>query len=358
MTHDAAPSDNLDAPLDWEALARYVAGESSSSERERIKRHLAEHPGDAGVVAALGNAMRILSLREAPEIDVESALERVVVRRDAPEVTPLSIAAQKSRAWRSRGTIGSGWRIASALATAAILVFTVRAVLMRNGGERIQSAPAAPRTYATAVGQRDSLRLPDGGHVVLGPASRLTIGSGFGERVRDVELHGEAYFDIVHDTTRPFVVRVASATIRDVGTSFAVQENGGSVRVVVTSGSVLLQSNDAPAGKNVLGAGDVGTIGADGRIVTAHDTATTPYLSWMRGSLDFRNAPLGDVGNDLQRWYGIVLRVDDSTLARKHLTASFHGDPIDRVLRVIGLDFGASVELRGDTAVLRSTRPR
>jgi transmembrane sensor len=256
--------------------------------------------------------------------------------------------------------MGISWRIPSALAAAAVLVFAARALLQRNGrqGSSGPSPVSAPQTFATAVGQRDSLRLPDGGRVVLGPASRLTIARGFGAALREVELHGEAYFDVVHDTTRPFVVRVGAATIRDVGTSFAVHQDSARVRVVVTSGSVLLRVADDTARQEMLAAGDVGTLEPDGRLVAAHDVPTTPYLSWLQGRLDFRNAPLAEVSNDLQRWYGVVLRVDDSTLARKHVKANFSGDPIERVLRVLSLELGADVELHGDTAVLRAARPQ
>jgi transmembrane sensor len=358
MTHDAPRPDSPDLPLDWEALARFLAGESPVPERERIERYLSAHANDAEMLAALDDAMRILSLREAEEIDVESALRTVTARRDAAEATVIPIAAQQSGTARRRGTIGFGWRIASGLAAAAVLVFAARAVHQRGVGTRARSVVGVGRTYATAIGQRDSVRLPDGGHVILGPASRLTIAPGFGAGVREVQLHGEAYFDVVHDTTRPFVVRLASASVRDVGTSFAVHEDSARVRVVVTSGSVLLRSTMDSARQEVLAAGDVGMLEPDGRLVTTHGVPTTPYLSWMQGSLVFRDAPLTEVSTDLRRWYGVVLQVNDSTLARRHLTMTFNGDPIDRVLRVIGLGLGATVELHGDTAVLRAARPQ
>jgi transmembrane sensor len=357
MTHDAARPDGTDAPPDWEALARYLAGESPTSERERIERYLSAHPRDAEMLARLDDAMGILGLQESAEVDVESALQRVAARRDVPERAPMAVSAAR-RARAQRGTIRMPWRIPSALAAAAILVFAARALLQRNASRRAESAIAAPRNYATVVGGRDSVRLPDGGKVILGPASRLTIAPGFGTGMREVELHGEAYFDVVHDTTRPFVVRAGTATIRDVGTSFAVREDSARVRVVVTSGSVLLRSTADSVRREILAAGDVGTLEADGRLLRRHDVPTTPYLSWMQGRLEYEDASLSEVSNDLQRWYGIVLRTDDSTLARKHLRLTINGDPIDRVLRVIGLELGANVALHGDTAVLRPTHPQ
>ena len=358
MTHDAARSDKIETPIDWEVLARYLAGESPAPERERVERYLSSRPGDAEVLSALDDAMRVLASKEAHAVDVEAALQRVTARREGPEEPAVPISSPHLLPRGVQRTRGGSWRITSILATAAVLVFAARAVLQHSVRPGSELAAAAGKTFATAVGKTESVRLPDGGRVVLGPASRLTIVAGYGARAREVELHGEAYFDVVHDTTRPFAVRVATATVRDVGTTFGVREDGSRVRVVVTSGSVLLRADSAGPHEDVLHAGDVGVVEADGRVSATRDVPTESYLSWMRGTLDYHDAPLSEVSSDLRRWYGIVLRVDDSTLARRHLRATFNGDPIDRVLRVISLDLGADVELHGDTAVLRPRRPQ
>jgi transmembrane sensor len=59
------------------------------------------------------------------------------------------------------------------------------------------------------------------------------------------------------------------------------------------------------------------------------------------------------VAADLRRWYGVELRVTDTALLRRHVSATFVGDSADRVLDVIALALGARVERRGDTAYLR-----
>jgi transmembrane sensor len=85
--------------------------------------------------------------------------------------------------------------------------------------------------------------------------------------------------------------------------------------------------------------------------------ATDDDVSWLRGRLVYRDAPLAHVRADLRRWYGLELVLADSALAARHLTASFAGEPPDEVLRVIGLALGAAIERRGDTAVVRPRRP-
>jgi transmembrane sensor len=364
MKNTPPAPDDSNAPDQWEALARYLAGESSPDEAERIARWLRESPADAELLVALDNAMSGLALREIPNVDVEAALRRVTARRD--EIAkPLNSKIRRSPIVRRLPrTTASPWRVVTLLAAAAVIILAARAVLLRRNGASTTppfstAGAGAAHTYATAIGKRDSVRLPDGGRVVLGPASRLVVAAGYGEKVREVELHGEAYFDVVHDPTRPFVVRAGTTSIRDVGTAFAVRnDSGAGVRVIVTSGSVLLRSAAArDSAGALLAAGDVGVVEADGRVTTTRGASTAPYLAWMRDSLVLREAPISEVSGDLRRWYGVSLRVDDSALSRRHLTMTVAGDPIDRVLRMIGLQLGADVERRGDSAIVRpSTR--
>jgi transmembrane sensor len=361
MLNDSRNTDRPDDPIDWESLARYLAGESSAPEAARIQQWLAEHKADAELLTAIDNAMSGLALHDISDVDVESALMRVAARRDAPpsasDVSSRAPVRDISSARRSR----FGWRVGGLVAAAAVIVLAARVVLDRNGsGGAPMSQPRSDRaqTFASRVGQLDSVRLSDGARVILGPASQLVVAAGYGQGSREVELHGEAYFDVVHDSTRPFVIRAADATIRDIGTSFAVRSDSGArVQVVVTSGSIALAPTSSSDRGAVLAAGDVGTLQADGHVAIRHDATTASYLAWMQDSLVFRDAPLGEVSSGLRRWYGVVLRVPDSSLAGRHLTMTFSHDSIENVLRVIGLGLGAEVERHGDTAIVRpSTR--
>jgi len=358
MKNTPTTPDQPNAPYDWEALARYLSGESSATETERIARWLEGHPSDAELVAALDKAMASIGLRDATDVDVESALQRVTARRDEPITRRERETGRTLTARRIPQTTVSPWRMITLLAAAAMIIFAARAVLQRK--ESASSPPLASgdssRMFVTGVGKRDSVRLPDGGRVVLSPASRLIVATSYGQPQREVELHGEAYFDVVHDTTRPFVVHVGTATIRDIGTSFAVRNDSGSrVQIVVTSGSVSVRSSVSKDSGAVLAAGDVGVVQSDGRVRAQHEASTAQYLAWMRDSLVFREAPISEVSSGLRRWYGVSLRVDDTSLARRHLTMTFAGDSLARVLRVIGLQLGADVERKGDSAIVRSS---
>ena len=325
---------------EWEAVARVLAGESPDDETRRVRRWLDARPADAAFVAAVA---RLAPPASAPatDVDVEAALRRVHDRLDATDVRPL----------RPRGTPAHRrWpAVLPALAAAAVLL--VAALVWRGA----RTVDAEVRTVATAVGQRDSLHLSDGSRVVLGPGSRLAVAAGFGDERREVELRGEAFFEVVHDDARPFVVRAGGATVRDVGTAFTVRSaDAGDVRVAVTEGVVLLGAASAgEAGGVRLEAGDRGVLRPGAPPEVARGAVTEDDLAWTRGRLVFRDASLGEVAAALRRWYGVELRVEDGTLADRHLTADFAGEPVGRVLEVLGLALGATVERRGDAVTLR-----
>lgn len=332
---------------DWEALARFLAGESPPPEADAVRAWLAEDPGRQDVLGALDAAMDRTAAPPPAGLDVEAALASVHRRMDAPAApfrrpVPPSVAAPR-------------WR-APALRAAAALLLVLGAFFawqsVRGG------APAVRMAYATGVGERDSVQLPDGTRVLLGPASRLTLADGYGGRTRDVTLRGEALFDVPHDDARPFTVHAGGARVRDIGTAFSVEaDSGGGVRVVVTEGAVALRpGGEDGAAEVVLRRGERGVL-PEGGTRARRGAATDEDLAWTRGELVFRDATLTDVAAELRRWYGVELRPGDAAVAGRRLTASFDGEDAEQVLKVIALALGAEMTLRGDTAVLRAAPP-
>jgi transmembrane sensor len=173
-------------------------------------------------------------------------------------------------------------------------------------------------------------------------------------RERVVSLKGDGYFNVVHDRSHPFTVRAGSTTVRDVGTAFSVQSNeNGVVTIVVDSGIVEIGSSRDSAVKGTrLGAKDRATVTNTGVVLVERAGQSADDLAWVQGRLVFRDTPLVQVGAELYRWYGVRLRVADSSLANLHLTASFSGEPIDKVLNIIALSLGARVERQGNIAIL------
>ncbi|MDB4917801.1 MAG: FecR protein [Gemmatimonadetes bacterium] len=329
---------------DWDAIAAYVAGEGTPEERAAMRRVLDANPEHAALLLALDDAVRLPEPAASTSAEVEAALSAVrarrelgVIRGDAPRrpsVMPISRGRPR-------------WRGMPLRAAAAILVVAGVGLIWRASNSSQTPGRIVQKQYASAVGALDSLTLPDGTRVLLGPGSELTIGDQFGVDTRDVQLKGEARFDVVHDASHPFVVHTAMAAFRDIGTVFSVHSDAADgSRVVVTEGAVAVESKGVRAA--TLKAGDRATVASDGGVRVEQSSATNDDMAWTAGRLVFNDASVAQVAADLRRWYGIELTID-SVLASKTVNATFDRGGADGVGKVLAAVLGGSLEQSGSS---------
>ena len=349
MTRNASPptEDGSASAPDWEAIGRFLAGESSNEETTRVERWLDANPAEKALLSRLDSGVIGHAVND---VDVEAALTRVHSRMgEGARRPPLTLERGGARPRRRMAVIGS------LLAAAAVVgvMFSLRKTAPVAGPVTL-----AERTYTTRIGQRDSVTLVDGSRVLLGPDSRLIVPAEYGAAARAVSLRGDGYFDVRHDAAKPFVVRVGHALIEDVGTTFTVEsDEGDTTSVAVVTGSVRLRAGDSsPASGVLLAAGDRGTIDPKGSVNAERHAVGDDDVAWTTGRLVFRDASLTRVAGEIHRWYGVTLHVADSSLLKRHVTASFAGEPIDQVLKIVALTLGARVERRGDSAIV-TVRP-
>lgn len=338
--------------LSPELLGRFLAGECTEAEAAAVTGHLAAHPEQARALArALAELDGEHSRPEAPDAAASWATVRRRMREESggvrraadaePPGTPLAAGAARVRAptparapaLAALGARPRRWR--AVLTMSAAVAAGVAAFLVVDAGR--PDAPMPPRVYATAAAQRAELVLSDGTRIRIAPASRLRVAADYGGERRDVWLEGEAYFDVVHDERRPFTVYSGNASARDLGTTFAVRSyaEDGAVQVVVREGEVAL------SGVGRLGAGDVGRLGADGAATVRRGADVEGMLGWLDGRHAFTDSPLSEVLLTLHRWYGVEVRLADSTLAALPFTGTLDDVPpraaIDLVAATLGL---------------------
>jgi transmembrane sensor len=326
---------------DWEALARYLAGEGDAAERARVAHALAEDPARSALLDALDEALRAPVPAALTPTEVDAALAVVLARRDeTAKVLPFRPRARR-------------WPMAGMRAAAAILIVAGAALTWRVMSRSAPERGDAGRQFATGVGVVDSLVLPDSSVVILGPASTVTLSAGYGATSRTLSLRGQALFDVRHDAARPFVVRTESAELRDVGTRFAVESQGAEeLRVAVLDGAVAVRpAQSARARADTLRARDRGVLLPGGvfRVERQAVTGVGEDVAWMGRRLSLRDAPVSQVGTELARWYGLSLRVTDSTLRTRRLTATFEQAPREEIARVLAAALGGTSRLVGDT---------
>jgi transmembrane sensor len=168
----------------------------------------------------------------------------------------------------------------------------------------LNDRPSLPQTYIAGLAEHPILRLSDGTRIQLNTNTQVKTQVTGAQRTVTLE-RGEAYFEVVHDDKRPFVVYAGDRRITDLGTKFSVSRQGDDVKVIVTEGRVRVDTLDAPVlvAPVFAGAGNVVLSKADGTLVAAqNEKELDDDLSWRTGVLNFDQATLADAAQQFNRY--------------------------------------------------------
>jgi transmembrane sensor len=148
------------------------------------------------------------------------------------------------------------------------------------------------------------LTLPDGSRVWLNDSSSIVYPAAFVGHDRTVELSGEAYFEIVPDATRPFIVRLKDATVEARGTIFDVSSYPGEdgSRTVLVKGTVLVSTAKDSA---LLQPNEQALVKTDDSLGVTKNVPASAIIAWKDGFFFFNQTPLDEVMRQLARWYDI-----------------------------------------------------
>jgi transmembrane sensor len=162
---------------------------------------------------------------------------------------------------------------------------------------------------STAQGGQYRIVLPDGSKVWLNAMTTLKYPTRFAKGKREVELDGEAYFEVDHDPyktgkTVPFIVKSRGQEVRVLGTTFNINAYTDEelVRTTLVQGSVQV-TNLVSQAVNKLKPGMQSDVKAANTLISTADVFNA--TAWKDGFFSFRNASLEDLMKQLRRWYGV-----------------------------------------------------
>lgn len=153
------------------------------------------------------------------------------------------------------------------------------------------------------------LILSDGTKVWLNADSRIKYPVSFGREKREVSLHGEGYFEVSRDTTRPFIVSTDKMDVKVLGTVFDVNtyEDEGRSYVVLVEGLVEVSMEKGES--RIITPGDMAEMNVydvqAGIQVSKCDVGH--YIAWKEGNFSFRNASLTEILKRVSRYYDVTI---------------------------------------------------
>ena len=175
-------------------------------------------------------------------------------------------------------------------------------VTTQHEEESTEEKPVKSNELVIPRGGENTVILADGTTVHLNAGSKLTYPVRFAGKRRVVALEGEAYFDVVKDETRPFIVQTHLGEVTVLGTAFNINAyTDASVYTTLVHGKVQFSSSSI--GTIILSPGEQVVVSANGsekRMVDLDE-----YVGWVDGRYVFNNRPLGEIMQTFERWYDI-----------------------------------------------------
>ena len=283
------------------------------------------------------NLIHARSVQEPDEQIVEA--RRIVSEIDTID-SRTAFAKVQSQIQKEKG---KGRLLNLAMRVAAVLFIPL--LLVSSWLFYIQFSQAYPGKLAvqeitSPAGIRSQVVLPDGSKVWLNAESTLKFSVPFQKNIRNVDLQGEAYFEVTKNQERPFVVHSGNVEVKVLGTRFDCKafEEDKTIEVILEEGKVALNPNVASGqDESVLKPGDRAVIEKATGKTQIRNEEIGKYIAWHNGKLVFDNTSMAEVASMLERWYGVEVVVKDPDIFKYRFTTTFDNESIFHVIELLSL---------------------
>ena len=249
-------------------------------------------------------------------------------------------------------------------------------IVFDNDSEKITEI-AAP------LGSKSSVILPDGTNVTLNAGSKISYAGSYGDRLRDIHLEGEAFFDVVTNKNKPFIVNTSSIKITALGTSFNVKAYEGeeTVQTTLVEGLIKIENDKVKDDYLYLEPNQVAvfkksTDKLEIQEQTKQDQITAnkkreeidyilkkssvilkiddpkPYTSWKDDQLIITGESLGELATKLGRMYDVTFGFENDVVKNYSFKGTLEKETLEQVLNVIRLTAPIKYEVNNKNVFL------
>ncbi|MFY1613142.1 FecR family protein [Macellibacteroides fermentans] len=191
----------------------------------------------------------------------------------------------------------------------------------------------------SGIQNMQSILLPDGSQVQLGPGSKLVYPSEFDGKTREVQLEGQAFFDVAKDKSKPFVVKTKDMDVTALGTAFEVlsYDLENSIETVLLNGKVKVDLSHGNHKREVfLNPNDKLTLSRSDARISIEKVNATKYSDWRNlGILSFENEKLSMIIPRLEKWYGQKIFCQKDLANTYRFTFKVRNESLDRILYML-----------------------
>lgn len=195
------------------------------------------------------------------------------------------------------------------------------------------------QTIRSRQGMVSEFSLPDGTKVWLNSDSELRFPTYFNGRSRDVNLNGEAFFDVTKNEKQPFRINANGLDVEVLGTSLNIisYEDEPMSEIVLVEGKVSLsfETEEGEKKSETIIPGQRAVFLENSEEIVKDNVNTDKYISWKDGNLIFREDSMEDVIRRLSHWFNVTIIVDDPEINEYVYNATFRNEKIQDVLSLL-----------------------
>lgn len=332
----------------WELLGKYWSDQINSEEKAELEQLLLNHPDHwlkTGMIDQLDWKLNpVLS-----EEQLDKITQRVINRRK-------NFLGGKRKPERKKIVL---WQLAAAVFIVLFAGFWIARWEIHKPKDGLVWKEAA-----TTNGMRTKLRLADGTELWLNTGSVLRYPDNFNNKAREVYLSGEAYFEVVHNPARPFIIHTQNMDVKVLGTVLDVRaykdEDWSTTTLISGAVEVALRKNeqkkimlrphqkieihkDAVELKGTsyqMANASLDSVALDKGVVLAPVAVkdnVIPEVAWKQNIFLFDNETLQSLTRRLEKWYGVSIIIEDSTLAQERFTGRADNISLEKLLGILQL---------------------
>lgn len=313
-----------------ELIWGYFGGELTEEDELKLSRWLNASKENRKLFADFAEQWAVAHV---PYFDAQSKVDFETLKTKIQE-TESAVPASPLRAFLPV------WRIA-----AAILFILAMSSLSFYAGYTYLRQQDKIVSFETVVpfGSRSKVILPDRSVVWMNAGSSLQYNETYSEKTREVHLKGEAYFEVMPDSLKPFLVKSDKLDVRVLGTTFNVRayEDEDQVDVVLMTGKVDVCMTES------LSAGQTYHLLPNEKLSYNKRTAVTDkahvdaadFCVWINGGMKFVAIPFSQLVSELERKYNISLIVESRSLSESIYSGTFTAEQtVDDILNEINIE--------------------
>jgi transmembrane sensor len=323
-----------------ELYLRYLNGEQPGEEElAEAREWLAKDETNKAYLERLNKAIKAETLtRQLESVDVKENWERFRERISGKTIE------------RSQNAYLPGNRIPFLRIAAVVAILLAGTAIFFA----VRSRSVHSFNPVSAVDRIRKIELPDGSRVLLNQGSVFSCPKKFPHKRREVELTGEAYFEIKRNENAPFFVHLERLTVEVLGTSFTIKEaEAGNTTVNVHTGKVAFYEQENADNRVELAAGRKGTYDVATHEFRQDSLDAASTFFWNKEKLNFKDQPLEEVFSILGEVFTKEFRVRNPEILDDRITSKCAGLGLEEILDEFSIMFNIQYEIRSDTVVIQ-----